>query len=170
MAQAVNGNVSVGLNLAVTQDIGLADQAEARAKRSYSYDFADGSGAGKAHQLWTSEARSIAASGNETLDLNGGLTDAFGNSITLTKIKGILIKASANNANDVLVGGAGSNTFVGLFGDATDVVKVKPGGLLLAVAPDANGLPVVAGTGDQLKVANSGAGSAVVYDIAIWGE
>ena len=41
--------------------------------------------------------------------------------------------------------------------------------MLLLVAPGAAGYAVTAGTGDILKVANSGAGTGVTYDIVIVG-
>jgi hypothetical protein len=134
-----------------------------------SVTFADGSGANQANKLFTDQ-RVIAASGNEALDLAGVLTDALGQATSFTKVRAILVKASAANVNDVLVGGAASNGFATMFGDATDVLKVKPGGFVLLVAPDANGYAVTAATGDQLKVANSGAGTGVTYDILILGS
>ncbi len=50
-----------------------------------------------------------------------------------------------------------------------DTVKVKPGGAIALVAPDATGYAVTAGTADQLKVANSAGGTSVTYDIIIIG-
>jgi len=134
---------------------------------SPSYSFGDGTGADQAKIVFTDE-RTLAASANESLDLAGGLTDAFGQAITFTKIKAIAIKAAAGNTNNVEVGGAASNAFL-LFKDATDVLPVRPGGMALIVAPDAAGIAVTAGTGDLLKVANSGGGTGVTYQIAILG-
>lgn len=170
MAQAVSATITVNFVANVTQDIGLANEASAPIAYKKTYTLLDGSGANKVHQLWSSEARSISASSSEALDLSGTLTDAFGNSIALTKVKAIMIKASDSNVNDVVVGGAASNGWISPFGDATDKINVKPGGMLLLVAPDANGLAATASTADQLKVANSSSGSAVVYDIIIVGE
>jgi hypothetical protein len=134
-----------------------------------SFNFADGSGANQANKLW-SDTRTINASSNEAIDLAGVLTDAFGAGVSFTKVRALLVKASAANVNDVLVGGAAANQFLSMFGDATDVVKVKPGGCMLLVAPDANGYAAAAGTADQLKIANSGAGTGVTYDILIIGS
>lgn len=115
------------------------------------------------------ESRTIAASGTATLDLAGVLTDIYGATITFVRIKAILILAALANVNNVLMGGAGSNTFVGPFGDATDIIKVNPGGMLLLVAPDATAWPVTASTGDQLKFANSSSGTSVTFDLALVG-
>ena len=130
--------------------------------------FVDGTGANQATKSFL-DTRTLAASANESLDLAGGLTDAFGNALTFTKIRALMIRAAAGNTNNVLVGGAASNGFVTPFSDATDVAVVRPGGLLLLAAPDATGYAVTAGTGDLLKVANGGGSSAVTYDIFLLG-
>ena len=130
--------------------------------------FTDGSGADQAQKLF-SDTRTLTASATESLDLAGGLTDVFGATLTLTKVKALLIKAAAGNTNDVVVGGAASNQWAAPFGDVSDTVKVKPGGTLLLIAPDATGYAVTAGTGDILKVANSAGSTSVSYDIVIVG-
>lgn len=166
MAQSVTANIQVQVNALLSQAVGLGSgsvQINAKANN----DFADGTGAGQAHLVWSSLQRSIAASSSEAHDLNAVLTDAFGNSIVMTKLKAVFIAASALNTNDVLLGG-GSNP-VALFADATDIIAIKPGGTLLLVAPTAGGYTVTAATGDLLKVANSSSGTAVVYDIVLLG-
>lgn len=131
--------------------------------------FTDGAGANKIEAIWHDQ-RTLAASTTEDLDLAGGLTDGFGDSITFNKVKAVLVKAAAGNTNDVVVGGASSNQWAAPFGDVSDKVNVKPGGLFLLTAPDANGLAVVGGTGDLLRVGNGGSGTSVTYDIIVLGE
>ena len=130
-------------------------------------DFTDGTGAGQVSKVW-SDRRTLAASATENLDLAGGVTDAFGNTLTFATIKGIMIKAADANVNDVVVGGAGSNTFVGPFADATDKIKVRPGGVQLN-AQRGTGWTVTAGTGDILLMANGAGSTEVVYEIVIVG-
>lgn len=116
------------------------------------------------------DTRQVAASSSENLDLAGGsLTDDLNNALTFATVKAILVKAHDDNVNDVVVG-AGTNPIVGgPFGaDGSGSVKVKPGGVFLWVAPK-TGLTVTASTGDILKVANGGSGSAINYDIVILG-
>ena len=137
-------------------------------KYAASHSFTDGTGANQAQKLFTDQ-RTLAASANESLDLSGVLTDVFGATLAFTKIKAILVKAADGNTNDVVLGGAASNAWIGPFGASTHTVAVKPGGTVMFVAPDANGYAVTAGTGDLLKVANSAAGSAVTYDIVLVG-
>jgi hypothetical protein len=127
-----------------------------------------GTGAGKADKLF-SDQRTLAASGSESLDLAGVLSDPFGATLTFGHVKWIYIKAAAANTNDVCIGGAASNTFVGPFADATDKVCVKPGGVAIFAAASGAGWAVTASTGDLLKVANSGGTTGVTYDVIIAG-
>jgi hypothetical protein len=128
---------------------------------SKSFSLPNGSGSGQADVIWDDE-RTLAASATESLDLQA-LTDAFGGSIVLTALKALLIYASPTNANDVQVGGAASNAFQAFLDDATGYAVVKPGGMLLIVAPAAG--YTVDSTHHLLKVANSGSGTGVTYDI-----
>jgi hypothetical protein len=124
----------------------------------------------KQADLLFTDTRTLAASATENLDLAGGLSDAFGAVLTFVEVVGILVEASAANTNDVVVGGAATNGFVGPFGDVTDKLVVKPGGFAFLAAPVNPAWPVVAGTGDLLKVANSAAGTGVDYTITIVGR
>jgi hypothetical protein len=130
--------------------------------------LASGTGANQA-DLMFSDTRTLAASGSESLDLAGVLTDALGATLTFARVKAIVIAASAGNTNDVVIGGAASNAFVNWVADATDKIKVKPGGMFVLVAPGAVGYPVTASTGDLLQVANSSSGTSVTYDVVIIG-
>lgn len=126
-----------------------------------------GTGSGQADKIFMDD-RTLAASATENLDLAGSLTDAFGATITFATVKAILVIAKAANTNDVVIGGAASNGFVGPFGGTTPTVSVKPGGLALMVAPK-TGWTVTASTGDILKMANSSSGTGVDYSIVIIG-
>ena len=114
------------------------------------------------------DKRTISASSTENLDLAGGLVDPLGATLTFVTVKAIYVKASSANTNNVVVGGAGSNTLLGIFSDATDKILVKPGGVFMWVAP-ATGATVTTLTGDILLVANSSSGTSVTYDIVIIG-
>jgi hypothetical protein len=127
----------------------------------------DGTGVNQAQKIF-SDTRTIAASANDDLDLAGSLTNAFGQVISFTAIKAVYIKASTANVNNLVVGGAPTNTFVGRFGAATHTIALRPGDRDLQVTPG-TGWAVVAGTGDILRIANGGAGSTVDYDIIIVG-
>lgn len=129
--------------------------------------LANGTSSSQADLIF-SDQRTLTASSTEDLDLAGGLTDAFGNSLTFVKIKAILIKAASGNTNNVEVTPAAANGFTGPFADASDQLDIPPGGLVLLTAP-VSGWTVTASTGDLLTITNSGAGTSVTYDVIIVG-
>jgi hypothetical protein len=161
----------VRLNVQAAQTSALdLGSAAFNASKTYSVSYQNGTAAGQANKLFT-DTRTISASSNDDLDLNGVLTDAFGGSLALLRVKGLIVAAAAGNTNDVVVGGAASNPWLAPFGSGTDKVKVKPGAAfaLFAGLTDATAWTVVAATGDVLRIANGGAGTPVTYDIVIIG-
>lgn len=162
-------NASLTLSLAATlvNTLDLGDVTQNAANTS-SFVFTDGTGANQAASLFA-DTRTLAASGTENLDLAGSLVDAFGGTIAFTKIKALIIRAAAGNTNDVIVGGHATAACASFFADATDKVRVKPGGMVALVAPNAAGYAVTATTADLLTIANSGAGTGVTYDVIIIG-
>jgi hypothetical protein len=163
---ALTATIVAQLDATLTKVTGLANAAATHPVRK-AISFADGAAAGQASKLYTAAAQSIAASGTASHDLSGALVDGVGVAAVFTKVKAILVVAAATNVNDVVVGGDANAVLI--FSTAASTHAVKPGGVLLMVAPDANGWPVTAATGDILKIANSAAGTAVVYDLAVLG-
>jgi hypothetical protein len=139
----------------------------AQINQQFSMDFQPGTGLGKANKLFA-DTRTLAASGTESLDVAGALADPVGGVATFTKIKAIMIKASAANTNDVVVGGAAANSFNGPFVDPTDKLTIAPGDFVILTKKA--GWDVTGATGDLLKVANGGAGTGVDYSIILIGE
>lgn len=168
MSGVLNSQINLRLVATGEKVAGVLGTAKDPLTLDYSQFLGSGVGANQASNIFHDQ-RTLTASSSESLDLAGVLANAFGVTLTFTKIKAIIIHAAPANVNDVLVGGAASNAFVGCFGDVTDVVKVKPGGTFVWIAPDVNGGAVTASTGDLLKVANSSSGSSVVYDVTIIG-
>jgi len=129
--------------------------------------FQPGTGAGKA-DLAFADRRTLAAAATENLDLAGALTDPLGAALTFGHVKAIYVTAKSTNTNSVVVGGAASNGFAGPFGGTTPTLSIPPGGFLLLTHPGA-GWVVTPTSGDLLKVANSGAGTSVQYDVILIG-
>lgn len=134
---------------------------------AFNESLTDGTGSGQADLVWADE-RTLSASATENIDLAGSLTDIAGATLTFAKIKAILIIASRGNTNNVVVGGAASNTFVGPFADATDKISLKPGQMMMIGGPG-TGWTVTASTGDILLIANSSSGTSVTYKIIVIG-
>lgn len=129
-----------------------------------------GTAAGQADQVFI-DTRTIAPSANEDLDLNGAsFRDGFGNSLAFLRVKALFIAASAANVNNVIVGAAAATQWATLL-NTTGTVTLRPGASFMAVAgaADATAYAVVGGASDFLRVANSGAGTNVTYDIVIVG-
>jgi hypothetical protein len=111
----------------------------------------------------------LGISSGQDIDLAGVLTDPFGVALTFVKIKAVGIKAAAANTNSVNVSRPASNG-VPWFLAASDGFALGPGGIYLYCNPGAAGIATVtAGTGDILRVDNSGAGTTVTFDIVIIG-
>lgn len=161
--------LATSINLRVTATLeSVLDLAIARVTtdKSYNTKLTTGTGASQANGIF-SDTRTLAASATEDLDLAAALVDGLGATITFTKVKAIIVKASAANTNNVIIG-AGTNPFL-LFSDPTDSIPVCPGGVFVITAPDAAGLAVTAATGDIIKVTNSAGTTGVTYDIIIIG-
>jgi hypothetical protein len=157
----------VSLVATLTQALDLAT-AQVPLQVARSYQLADGAGADQANRIFHDQ-RTLAASANEDLDLAGVLLDPFGAAITFARVKALLVAPAAANTNNVVVGAAATNPFLSWVGAGTHTVTVRPGGVLLLAAPDATAYAVTAGTGDLLRIANSGAGTSVTYDIVVIG-
>lgn len=145
-----------------TQDPDLTTAAETIAI-SKAQTYTDGSSADQANQPWSDEIELAATSGN--LDLAGGLTDAFGNTITYTSVKELMIHNTSTTAGqDITISG----TFMdnNLLGGGSSTVILGPSGVFMVASP-IDGFTVTAGSGDILTV-DSGA-NTITYEIFILG-
>lgn len=162
-------NTSIALTIAASLQSALdLGSAQYNFSTGKSVAYTSGVGASQVDKVWT-DVRTIAASGTDDLDLAGALVDALGATITFVKVKAIFIAAADANTNNVVVGAAAANQFVGPFGAATHTVSVRPGGFFGIACKDATAYGVTAGTGDLLRIANSGAGTGVDYTVVILG-
>ena len=160
--------LAVGLAAELTSALDLAS-TESRIDKGWQLNLATGTAANQADVLWHDE-RTLTASATEDLDLAGSLTGLLGGTVTFAKVKLLLVHALAANTNDVVIGAAATNAYVGPFGAATHTIKVPPGGIHVSYAPGTAGLgAVTTSTADLLKVANGGGSTPVTYQIFIVG-
>ncbi|RLL66990.1 hypothetical protein [Streptomyces sp. Z26] len=165
---ALTSSVSIAATAELSTALDLTTgRAPLQVRRAVQYG--SGTGAGKADRVF-SDRRTLAASASEDLDLAGVLLDAFGATITLARIKGLIVSAAAGNTNNVVIGAASSNPWATLLG-ATHTLTLRPGATLALMVgeADATAYAVTAGTADLLKVANSGSGTPVSYDVVLIG-
>jgi len=164
-ASTLRTTVTLEVTGLLEETVGLASSSAPSVVRS-TITLSNGTGTSQSDVVW-SDRRTVAASTTEDLDLaGGGLTDAFGTAFAPAQVKVLVVKASGDNTNDVVVGGDSNS--VPFLSSATATQSVKPGGLLVIVAPG-TGFTVTPSTGDVLQVANGGAGSTVTYDVLVVG-
>lgn len=142
----------------------------------------DGTGDDKAEQVWFDE-RTLAAGADEDLDLAGGLTDPFGDTITFTKIKALLVLNTSDELStptdaEIQVGGGdtgdGTNAWdtwiTSTAADGSEAVKVPVGGGHMLFNRLAAGFAVTAGVGDLLRIKNNDGSDQAQYQIMVVGE
>jgi hypothetical protein len=164
MAESLNLQLIFKLIGSVENALDLSIPVQA-INSDYSTTFSNGTGANQGNMFWHDQ-RTTDSTG-ESLDLAGGLTSAFGTTITFAVVKGIVIRASTSNSTNVVISRP-ANGLVVFAAQGDELAGLKPGGLFVWTDPSAAGLTVTAGTGDLLKVAASS--GSVTYDVAIWGE
>lgn len=175
MASTLNTKVQIALTLDYKKTSVGGFQARDLITLANVIEYENGTGAGKANQLYRGE-RTINASSSETLDISGSLTNEVGDTFTIARVKLLYIiaapsdRTATQNTNDVVVGAAAGTQWAALLGTA-GTLTLKPGAHSLHVAGQADATAWVAtgGSTDSLKVANSGAGTAVTYQIYIVG-
>lgn len=156
---------ALSATLAGTADVGTPRYA---VREDTTVQFSPGTATTGQADIMFADTRTLAASATENLDLAGSLTNAFGATITAAEIMLLDVQAAAGNTNDVVVGGAASNAFVGPLGGTTPTIAVKPGERVTLVSKA--GWPVTAGTGDILKVTNGGGTTPVSYTVTLIGR
>ena len=138
----------------------------------YDITFADGSGTNQAQDLFH-DRRTVNSNEEDNLDLNGALSDAFGNTLSMVTIRQLVFTNNATlSGEDLVIGGpvgpSAGALLTDLFdGDNESRFKVKSGGAAMFVAPIA-GYAVTGGSADIIRVFNIGTGP-ITYDVIIKG-
>ena len=129
----------------------------------------NGTSAGQVDAIY-SKRLTIADSGTPTdIDLSGSLTDPFGDTVTFAEVH-LLFVRNNSTANILSVGGDAAAVST-IFGNANDIVKVRPGGwvCLACGSSDATGYAVTNTTADVLQFAIS-AGTNETCDVIVAGR
>lgn len=166
MAVTQTGSISLKVISDLVNTLDLTS-VRANLRKNFNITFKNGTGANQANALFH-DTRTIAASGNEDLDLAGALSNAFGQTLTFTKVKAVIIRAHEGNTNNVQVTRP-ADTGCPIFMAAGDGIAIPPGGMFAFVVPTAGGVTVTASSGDIINVANSSSGTGVTYDVIILG-
>lgn len=162
MSQSANIELNLKVSRSANQDLSTASQLVNYTKL---VQLLNGTASGQANANF-SDQREVAASAADTLELFGGLTDAFGNALEFTRINAIAIVADADNGADLEVSG----DLAGLFGGTDPAVMVRPGGVLLLACSDATGYAVTDTTAESITVTNGDTEAAANYDVILIGS
>lgn len=128
--------------------------------------IATGIGDYQANLVWSD--RRTAAGAADLLDLRGALVGVF-QPANEVKVLAIFIRSLAKTPGQVLaVGGAGANpAFAGLFADATDKIKIGPGGVFAWYSP----IDLFLTTNATADILSIDPGAATIdYEIVILGR
>lgn len=164
---AVTGSVVTNFNALLTGAAGGLGVASVKHPLEVAFSITSGTGANQCNKVWSRKDQSLAASTSETWDLSGSLLDSLGSAVVFTGVKVLAVHAKSTNTNNVVVGGDAAHVL--FFDAALDSVSLRPGQVLFLTNLTAAGWTVTAATADLIKVTNSAAGTAVVYDIAVLG-
>lgn len=96
----------------------------------------------------------LATGASVLFDMSGTLTDAFGTTITLSKVK--LVAVVHQGIVGTLTVGGGSNAMTSFWATAGDCLTVQPDGGIMLFAPDATGYAVTASTAENIRVLHNG--------------
>src|SRR5262245_38170881 len=133
MAATVSGKIQVNFSALLQNTVGLG-AAQSSIAESYIKNFASGIGADQADRIYSERDKSI--SGATDIDLRGSLVDALGAAMVMVRVKALLVIAADANTAAIQVGGDAAAALIGI-ADVSDIVAVRPGGILLLYAPDA---------------------------------
>jgi hypothetical protein len=134
----------------------------------WSFSFTPGTGASKIQYRFSKSATTVIST-PETFLLSA-LVDSEGRTMSFAKIRAWGLRNLSTNASAIMkVGAAATNPWAAPFDATSNKLIVRPNnGFHFDYAPDVNGLAVVGGASDQLKI-DPGA-FAIPYELFFLGE
>lgn len=161
---------SMSANAQASNTTSTIEQTTTAVADKTSWTASVGTGANSADVAY-SKSGTIGTSATVTIDLSA-LTDAFGNSITLARVKAFKITNKGTDATNIMtVGGNVANAFEGWISTG-GTVDIRPAtstndAAFAIQAPDATGY--VVGTDVNLDLENTSATVTMDYEISIIG-
>lgn len=158
------GSVRVTVDLTDTNPLDLTTGV-ARHLLDYVNTLTDGTGDNQIQHIW-SDTRSVTSGVPDTIDIRGGITNAFGVSLNIVNVVGFAVRNRSTTTGQNFTVGGGSNPFITWLIATGDGVRVGPGGVFIVHSPiDPYG--TTAGTADIVTI--TAASGTISYDIVIWG-
>jgi len=159
MAKTFRGTFMAGLVGYYTNSDAMAE-AYQRIAEAIRKPFTSGSGDNQAELLYLDPGRSLAST-SKSYELDALASDVWGDTITFSKIRFIIIQSLTLTTGKTLSIGGDFNTL------GVVPALVYPGSVVAIAAP-VDGFPVAAGSTDTLTI-DSG-GNTVVYNLLIGGN
>tara|TARA_Y100000034_G_C6740537_1_gene328597 strand:- start:132 stop:644 length:513 start_codon:yes stop_codon:yes gene_type:complete len=133
-----------------------------------SVTLTDGNGADKAECVWTDTI--TASDAGTTIDVFGGITDVFGNTLSMAQIKCVYIENKSTTTGEY-IDVFGAAQAVEIISGSTDTVRIHPEGFILywASGAAADSPSPTAGVNDEILITAASAKTPEV-DIVIIGE
>ena len=147
---SIRGAFSAISALIDTRAVGLNTGISIPANLNVSTNYTDGAGANQGNVLY--QAQRTFSGSTDNVDLSGVLTDSFGSTVSLVRVKAILIQ-NTSASNSITVGN-GTNPWATLL-NGTGTITLPPGAWFAAATPDATGWAVTNSTADILKLAGT---------------
>jgi hypothetical protein len=151
-AFTIDGTVGATFTMNDRRTVGINTNANLPVNAQPSITFANGAGANQAKVLY--QGKLSLSAGALSVDLNGVLTDSYGSTVSLVRVKAIYIQNNSAS-NPQTFGAAASNAWATLL-NSTGTITLPAGAWFIAATPDATGWAVTAATGDLLKAAGTG--------------
>lgn len=169
MAVTLTSNVSASIGWTYTSALTGSHNIVDSNSWSFTKSLTSGTGsAGTADLIYHSQG-TISASGTQNFDFAGSLTDVFGTTITMARIKYIFLHHTTDTtATSLTVGNHAAP--IAIFSAGTTTCSIRNGGILLFGCSDATGIAVGAGSTDGLKVLNADGSNTATYQIAVIGS
>ena len=168
MADVTQSKIQLIAEINISNTLALGSAAYS-ARNVIDQVLVTGTGAGQANQIITDE---VVLTADETLNitLNSAATEnPLAEQVFLTKVKVILVEASASNAHNISIGDSPTNTFDTIFINTDSAIILRPGGTFLLMDSSVEGYTVVPNTGHQLRFKNEGSASTVSCKMTIVG-
>jgi hypothetical protein len=169
MTISQNGKLTVRLSSTLNKTASVGGSIYSIPDETFNTLIGNGTGSNQATMSYASDL-SIGVSSTSSLDISGGIVNAFGGAVAFSEVSLLMLAAAETNDADVHIGGNAS-AFSSMFVDPSDKLVLKPGGLiLLSALYGAGAYTVTSGSGDVLDIQNTSGTSAAGVKLYIIGE
>lgn len=136
---------------------------------SYTKSITNGTAAAGTADLIYAVSGTIAGGASTSPDFVGGLSDWFGTTITMARLKVLFIHLTTDTASTGLTIGNGTNPLL-LFSAGSATHTIGNGGIFLIGNTGATGIAMTAATSDVLKLLNADGAVTATYNLCAIGS